>query len=117
MNARLSTAVLVPLRVCSTVLACSTVLICSTVLAEPFSGGDAVEGEKSYVQYKCQSCHIEQFGGDGSAIFTRKERRIRNATSLATQIRKCATNLGLMMFEDEEENLGAFLNKRYYKFK
>ena len=105
MNIRLSVALLVPM------------LACSTVLAEPFAGGNAAEGEKAYVHYKCQSCHVEQFGGDGSAIFTRKDRRIKSAASLATQIRKCSTNLGLMMFEDEEENLGAFLNKRYYKFK
>lgn len=85
--------------------------------AEPFANGNSDSGKKSYDQNKCASCHMEKFGGDGSAIFTRKDRRIKNATALATQIRTCSTNLGLMMFEDEEENLGAFLNRSYYKFK
>ena len=85
--------------------------------AEPFASGSTEAGKKSYEQNKCATCHIEQFGGDGSSIFTRKDRRIKNATSLATQIRKCSTNLGLMLFEDEEESLGAFLNRSYYKFK
>lgn len=90
---------------------------CTAAFAEPFANGNAEAGQKSYEHYKCQVCHIDKFGGDGSAIFTREDRRIKNATSLATQIRKCSTNLGLMMFEDEEENMGAFLNRHYYKFK
>ncbi len=94
-----------------------TMLACTTAFAEPFSQGNAEAGQKTYVHYKCATCHIDRFGGDGSTIFTRADRQIKTAASLATQIRKCSTNLGLMLFEDEEENLGAYLNRNYYKFK
>lgn len=88
-----------------------------SVHAIPFAKGDVVAGNKSYEQHKCNSCHVRMFGGDGSAIFTRPEHKIKTPASLATQIRSCSTNLGLMLFEEEEENLGAYLNNKFYKFK
>ena len=89
----------------------------STTLAAPFAKGDVSAGKKSYDQHNCSSCHIKMFGGDGSKIFTRPSHKIKSAASLATQINTCSVNLGLMLFEDEEENLAAYLNQNYYKFK
>ena len=89
----------------------------TTLHAMPFAKGDAIEGKKSFDQHHCNSCHIGKVGGDGNAIFTRPDRKVKSASALATQITNCSTNLGLMLFEDDEENLGAFLNKNYYKFK
>ena len=88
-----------------------------TAHAAPFAKGDAAAGKKSYEQHKCNDCHVSKLGGDGSAMFTRKDRKVKTAASLATQITRCSVNLGLNLFEDEEENLGAYLNKNYYKFK
>lgn len=85
--------------------------------AAPFSKGNSDEGKKSVDQHKCNACHIRKMGGDGSAIYTRPDHKIKSPASLATQISTCSTNLGLMLFEDEEENLGAYLNKTFYKFK
>lgn len=83
----------------------------------PFSKGDAEAGKKSFDQHQCNSCHAKILGGDGNAIFTRADRKIKSPASLATQITRCSVNLGLSLFEDEEENLAAYLNKQYYKFK
>jgi len=83
----------------------------------PFAKGDADKGKKTFDQHKCNSCHSSMLGGDGSAIFMPPERKIKTAASLGTQITRCSTNLGLMLFEDDEENIGAYLNKNYYKFK
>lgn len=91
--------------------------ITSSVHATPFAKGNIEDGMKSYDQHKCVACHIKIFGGDGSAIFTRPEHKVKTAPSLASQITTCSSNLGLMLFEDDEENLGAYLNKKYYKFK
>jgi cytochrome c553 len=88
-----------------------------SVEAAPFAKGDVAAGKKSYEQHKCNECHVSKLGGDGSAMYTRKDRKIKKAESLATQITACSVNLGLSLFEDEEENLGAYLNKNYYKFK
>jgi len=83
----------------------------------PFSKGNADAGKKIFDQHKCDSCHAKQLGGEGSAMFTRTERKVKTPASLATQITRCSSNLGLMLFEDDEENIGAYLNKNFYKFK
>lgn len=97
----------------------SLILISLSTAAQamPFAKGDTASGKKLFDQHKCNSCHVSMLGGDGSSMFTRTDRKIKTASSLATQINSCSTNLGLMLFEDDEENLGAYLNKNYYKFK
>ena len=87
-----------------------------TATAAPFAKGDAKAGEKLH-QQQCAGCHIGRFGGDGSKIYTRADRRVKSAASLAQQITTCNANLGNNLFPDDEANLGAFLNKTYYKFK
>lgn len=91
--------------------------ITATAQATPFAKGDAGAGKKTFDQHKCNSCHVSILGGDGSAMFARADRKVKTPASLATQITRCSTNLGLMLFEDDEENIGAYLNKNYYKFK
>ncbi len=88
-----------------------------TAQATPFAKGDAATGKKIFDQHKCNSCHISKLGGDGNAMFTRAERKVKTPASLATQITRCSTNLGLMLFEEDEAHLGAYLNKNFYKFK
>jgi cytochrome c peroxidase len=91
--------------------------VCATAQATPFARGNADAGKKTFDQHKCNSCHASMLGGDGSAMFTRAEHKVKSPASLKTQITTCSTNLGLMLFEDDEENVGAYLNKNYYKFK
>lgn len=85
--------------------------------AVPFAKGDAAAGKKLFDQHKCNSCHASMLGGDGNAMFTRADRKIKSPESLATQITRCSVNLGLSLFPEDEENIGAHLNKNYYKFK
>jgi len=87
-----------------------------TAAAAPFAKGDAKAGEKIHKQ-QCAGCHIGRFGGDGSKIYTRADRRVKSAASLAQQITTCNANLGNNLFPEDEANLGAYLNKTYYKFK
>jgi cytochrome c2 len=89
----------------------------ATLFSSAYANGNAEAGKNTFEQNKCNRCHVEMFGGDGTAIFTRAERKIKAHASLATQITRCSTNLGLMLFEDDEEGLVAYLNKEYYKFK
>jgi cytochrome c2 len=91
--------------------------VTATVEATPFAKGDAATGKKFFDQHKCNSCHATMLGGDGSAMFTRADRKVKTAASLATQITRCSVNLGLTLFPEDEEHLGAYLNKNYYKFK
>lgn len=85
--------------------------------ATPFSNGKPDDGKKIFDQHTCNSCHARQLGGDGSSMFTRPGRKVKSPASLATQITRCSNNLGLMLFEDDEEHVAAYLNKNYYKFK
>lgn len=83
--------------------------------AEPFAQGDAGIG-KQLVEKHCISCHAGSFGGDGSGIYTREDRKVKNAQGLLQQIRTCNTNIGLQWFEDDEQNVARYLNQNYYHF-
>lgn len=86
-----------------------------TAHADPFAKGDASKG-KALVEKHCISCHASSFGGDGSAIYNREDRIVKNANGLIQQIRNCNTNLGLQWFDEEELNVARYLNEQYYKF-
>ena len=64
------------------------VLAAPSALATPFASGDAAAG-KALHEKKCAACHAGRFGGDGSAIYTRSDRRVKNAGALAQQITVC----------------------------
>jgi hypothetical protein len=85
--------------------------------AVPFARGDAAAGKKLFDQHKCNSCHASLLGGDGNAMFTRAERKVKSPASLATQITRCSHSLNLELFPDDEESIGAYLNNHFYKFK
>jgi cytochrome c2 len=87
-----------------------------TALANPFPNGNAAAGQKLFEQHKCSHCHAAMLGGDGSAIFTRADSKVRNAGELIEQVRFCSGNVGANLTPQEEQHLGAYLN-RYYKLK
>ena len=87
----------------------------SAAQAEPFSQGDAAIGKKM-VQENCISCHADKYGGDGSGIYTRDDRKVHSSSQLLAQIRNCNTMLGEQCFEDEELHVARYLNQTYYKF-
>jgi len=86
-----------------------------SAFAEPFQNADATAG-KMLVNQHCIRCHASSFGGDGSGIYTRELRKVKNSNALVAQIRNCNTMLGLKWFEDEELNVAKYLNQQYYKF-
>ncbi|MDP1658566.1 MAG: cytochrome c [Methylotenera sp.] len=98
----------------------SVLLVCllmlsNLALAEPYTGADAAAG-KTLVSKNCTSCHAQSFGGDGSDIYTRTDRKVKTSKGLVAQVRNCNTMLGLKWFEDEELNVAKYLNQSYYKF-
>jgi mono/diheme cytochrome c family protein len=68
-------------------------------------------------QKNCVACHVKLVGGDGTALFTRADRRVQSFAALQTQVRRCKDNLGLTWFDEEVDDVAAYLNKSYYKFK
>ncbi|MFA5083274.1 MAG: cytochrome c [Hydrogenophilaceae bacterium] len=91
-------------------------LLAPAVQAAPFAQGDAKAG-KALHDKQCAACHVGRFGGDGSKIYTRADHRVKSASSLAQQITTCNANLGNNLFPEDEANIGAYLNKTFYKFK
>jgi len=92
------------------------ILAAIPALAAPFADGNAAKGKTLYTK-QCAGCHVSMFGNDGSEIFTRPNHRIKTSSALAQQITTCNANLGNKLFPEDEADLGAYLNKQYYKLK
>ena len=86
-------------------------------LAAPLSKADPAAGAKLFDEARCAGCHAQRFGGDGSGVFTRPDRKVKSADALLRQVRACVTQLNVQWFPDEEEQVAAYLNQKYYKFK
>lgn len=86
------------------------------VQATPFAKGNAEIGKKLHAQ-QCDGCHADKFNGNAAKIYTRADRKVKNPDHLAQRIGSCNAMLGLNLFPEDEANLGAYLNKTYYKFK
>lgn len=72
-------------------------------------------GEKLYKE-NCTACHIQMTGGDGSTLFTRKDRKVKSMDSLKTQILRCATGQNLAWFDEDVDAVASYLNEQYYQF-
>jgi len=88
----------------------------SAAQAAVFSNGDAKTGEALFEQYRCNSCHIDKVGGDGSAIFTHPDRMVDGPDGLVRQMVLCSGAIGKTLTVQEQQHLGAYLDQRYYKF-
>jgi len=84
--------------------------------SDPFPFGDAKIG-KTVLEAKCSGCHIARFGGDGSRMFTRPERKASSTASILAWVQRCNTNIKTGLSTEEEQSVAAFLNDAYYKFK
>ena len=89
----------------------------TSTMAAPFPDGNAQTGKKLFDDNKCNSCHIGKVGGDGSAIFTRHNRIVHNPEELVDRMHACSGAVGKTLSKQDDQNLGAYLNQTYYKFK
>jgi len=94
----------------------ATALLSLSAQAAPFAKGDPKAG-KSLHDKTCVSCHVSMFGGDGSKMYTRADRKVQSAQQLAARISGCNANTGAGWFPEDEAHVAAYLNQQYYKFK
>jgi cytochrome c553 len=94
----------------------ATATLSTAIQAAPFAKGDPKVG-KTLHDKSCTRCHIDMFGGDGSRIYTRADRKTQTAQQLAARIAGCNANTGAGLFPEDEAHVGAWLNQQYYKFK
>ena len=78
--------------------------------------GDAGKGEKLVAEKRCETCHNNKTFGDAAAVYQRKDHHVTSLEKLRAQVALCNSELGLQLFPDEEEDVVAFLDGRYYHF-
>ena len=83
--------------------------------ADPFPKADPKAGKKYFDEAKCNACHVSLMGGDGDRIFTRPERRVRDAQALLKMVRFCISRTGAAVFPEDAEHIAAYLNQQFYK--
>ena len=74
-------------------------------------------GKRLLAEAKCETCHISKVGGDGSAMYSRKDRRVTTLSKLLPQVERCNSELSLGLFPEDEAAIVAYLNATHYKFK
>ncbi len=89
-------------------------VLATTAAAESTSNEN---GRKLVAEAKCEACHISKVGGDGSAIYSRKDRRVTSKSKLLPQVERCNSELGLGLFPEDEAAIAAYLNAMHYRFK
>ena len=87
------------------------------VHADPFPNADAKIGKKYFDEAKCNTCHVSLMAGDGNRIFTRPERKVKDAQALAKMVRFCVSQTGAAIFPEDTDHIAAYLNQQFYKFK
>ena len=92
-------------------------LAATCAMAAPFPNGNTQAGKKLFDDNQCSSCHIGKVGGDGSAIFTRPNRIVHNPKEMVARMHVCSGAVGMTLTPQNEQDLGAYLNQTYYKFK
>ena len=68
-----------------------------------------IDAGKDMYDEDCTKCH-------DSSVFTRKNRKVNNIDTLKNQVHRCVTSQAYSWFEEDEENVTAYLNDAYYKF-
>jgi mono/diheme cytochrome c family protein len=91
-------------------------LLVSTVGLSSFTLAANIENGKKLYEAHCITCHSRMTGGDGSLLYTRKNRRVNSLDALNNQVRRCESNLELKWFDEDIEDVVHYLNTRYYKF-
>lgn len=84
--------------------------------ANPFPKANPQTGKKILGEAKCGACHNSLMGGDGDKIYTRPERKVKDAQALLKMVRFCVTQTGTQVFPEDMEHLAAYLNQQFYKF-
>ncbi len=87
----------------------------SWTLAGGAVAADLARG-KSLHDENCIKCHAGMVGGDGTAIYTRPDRRIETLEGLRRQVNRCKDSLGMPWPADQIEDVVHYLNHTFYKF-
>ena len=94
----------------------SGLIIVAVIMANTSVAADIKRGQELHDE-NCVSCHKSMQGGDGTGIYTRENRRIESFEGLTKQVKRCKTSLGVSWPEHQIDDVIAYLNESFYKFK
>jgi len=96
-----------------------SVITITLLLNSVFSHSQAADIKRGRILHNenCIQCHASMYGGDGTSIYVREDRRIDSMSALIKQVKRCKNSLGLPWPEDQTDDLIAYLNKTFYHFK
>ncbi len=63
----------------------------------------------------CVACHTSLMDGNPDEMYLRDNRFVQTYPSLVTQVRRCEVNLNLQWFDEDVDNVAAYLNEAFYK--
>ncbi len=90
-------------------------LLPSLALAQAMLLGDAKHGQKLH-QAKCVACHVQQYGGDGSEMYKRADRKVRSIEGLMARVAGCNRQVNAGFSTDDVNDVVSYLNETYYRF-
>ena len=80
-------------------------LLVSSVAAQ---AADIENGDDLHFEH-CTGCH-------DSSVYTRSDRKVGDLASLGRQVRFCKDTIGVTWFDDEVDDVIAYLNASYYRY-
>lgn len=80
------------------------------VVNTAMADGDATKGKKIFADSQCTKCH------QTDELFTREDRKVKSLEQLDSQVRSCDARLSTNLYDDEVEDVVAYLNEAYYHF-
>lgn len=88
----------------------------SALWATPsLAAADAARG-KALHDKQCVSCHVKRYGGDGSQMYLRTDRIVRDRQALGQRVAACNAMVNAGLFPEDEADIAAYLAQHYYKF-
>ena len=86
------------------------ILTTTCLLAAGALPAAAADNGATLHQENCTSCHDD-------SVYTRKDRRVTSMDGLKKQVQRCELSQGLKWFDEDVDDVVAYLNSTYYKFK
>ena len=97
------------------VLATALSALSSLAVAGPVPDADLANGKQIHENKQCASCHREKTGRDEAFIYLREDRKVKTLFDLRRMVSICSTQLQLALFPEDERDVAAYLNQRFYK--
>ena len=83
-------------------------LVLAFACAIPAFAADIENGDDLHFEH-CTGCHDD-------SVYTRENRRVGSLQRLGQQVRFCKDTIGLTWFDEDVDDVIAYLNQKYYHF-